>query len=343
MSTAKKGTSPGVGLDIGTMNIVSARQQDGKVITKPIRDAFLDLEPSAKRSLKMAEVDYIETEEAEGQPGSLIVIGEGALTMANLFKREARRPLSQGVISAGEIDAQEILSILIKRVVGDPSVDDEHCFYSVPAEPVDKPNQDIVYHTEVFRSILEDHGYTAHPTNEAMALIFSQCAAEQFSGLSVSYGSGMCNIALAYQANSGMEFSLARGGDWIDQHAGGAVGKTASQMCAIKEKGLDLTDPEGRDQQALALFIRNLISYSLKQIANEFKKVANSVELPNAVPFIVSGGTTKAGGFMDVFTQEFEKVRKKFPIQISEIRQAGDPLTAVAEGLLILAQEEHED
>jgi hypothetical protein len=64
-------------------------------VTERIRDAFLDLDMEAKRSLKMSKVDFIE------QDGTLIVIGDSALTMANLFKREARRPLSRGVISAG--------------------------------------------------------------------------------------------------------------------------------------------------------------------------------------------------------------------------------------------------
>lgn len=329
--------APGVGLDIGTMNIVAARHENGQTVTRPIRDAFLDLEKDAKRSLKLAQVNSIETDD------TLYVIGDEALTMANLFKREVRRPLARGVISAGELGAQKILSLLIGKVCGKPLVEEEHCFYSVPSEPVDNQGQDIIYHTEVFRKILEDMGYTAHPTNEAMAIIFSQCSAEKFSGLSVSYGSGMCNIALSYQATSGMEFSVARGGDWIDMHAAKAVGKTASQMCAIKERGLDLSKPEGRDQQALALYISNLISYSLKNIANEFKKVSAEVDLPEPVPFIVSGGTSKAGGFMEIFKEEFEKVRKKFPIQISEIRHATDPLTAVAEGLLVLAQEEHEE
>lgn len=333
----KSTTMPGVGLDIGTMNIVAARQENGKIVTRPIRDAFLDLEKEAKRSLKLAKVSSIETEDA------LYVIGDEALTMANLFKREVRRPLARGVIAAGELGAQKILGILVKQVCGKPSVEDEHCFYSVPSEPVDNQGQDIIYHTEVFRKILEDLGYTAHPTNEAMAIIYSQCSAEKFSGLAVSYGSGMCNIALSYQATSGLEFSLARGGDWIDEHSARAVGKTASQMCTIKEKGVDLSKPEGRDQQAIALYISNLISYSLKNIANEFKKVATEVDLPEPVPFIVSGGTSKAGGFMELFKAEFEKVRKKFPIQISEIRHASDPLTAVAEGLLVLAQEEHEE
>ncbi len=113
-------------------------------------------------------------------------------------------------------------------------------------------------------------------------------------------------------------------------------------MCTVKERGVNLSNPEGRDQQAIALYIRNLIEYTLKAIAAEFKKVANDVNLPEPIPFIVSGGTTKAGGFMTLFEEEFDKLRKRFPIEISEVRQAKNPLTAVAEGLLILAQEEHE-
>lgn len=329
---------PGVGLDIGTMNIVAARQSaDGSVETHRIRDAFLDLEADAKRALKMSKVDYVEKD------GILVVIGDSALTMANIFKREARRPLSRGVISAGELDAQEILSLLTGNVLGKPSVEKEHCFYSVPAAPIDDPGQDIIYHTQVFKKILTEHGYTAHPTNEAMAIIFSQCAAENFSGLSVSFGSGMCNVALAYQATMGMEFSVARGGDWIDSHSAKNVGKTASQMCALKEKGIDLLAPETRDQEAVVFYIRSLIDYCLQNITAQFKKVQGTVDLPEPIPFVVSGGTTKSGHFVDIFKEEFERIRKRFPIQISEVRHATDPMTAVAEGLLILASQEHGD
>jgi hypothetical protein len=210
----------------------------------------------------------------------------------------------------------------------------------VPAEPIDNPGQDIVYHTEVFRSILREHGYVGHPTNEAMAIIFSQCANEKFSGLTMSFGAGMVNVALAYQANSGMQFAVSRSGDWIDQQAARAIGKTASQMCVIKERGIDLKKPVGREHGALAMYYHSVIDYCLKAVTAEFKKVANTVELPEPIPLVVSGGTTKAGSFIDIFREEFERVRKKFPIQISEVRAASNPLTAVAEGLLVLAQEE---
>ena len=91
------------------------------------------------------------------------------------------------------------------------------------------------------------------------------------------------------------------------------------------------------------MYVKSLIEYSLKHIAAEFKKVANDVDLDSPIPFVVSGGTSKAGGFMDLFEQEFNKVRKKFPIEISEVRHASDPLNAVAEGMLVLAQEEHDE
>ena len=333
---SKSKYSSGCGIDLGTMNIVAARQTtDGKVETKRVRDAFIDLEGDAKKTLRLSKVNYVEKED------QLIVLGDSALTMANLFKREVRRPLSRGVVAAGEMEAQEILSLLIHNVLGDPSSPGEHCYYSVPAAPIDDPEQDVIYHTEVFRKILSEYGYDPHPMNEAMAIIYSQCAAEQFSGVSVSYGSGMCNVALAYQTVKGLEFSLARGGDWIDRNAAKATGSTAARMCAIKEKGVNLAAPKGREEEAIALYIRALIRYTLENISAQFKNARTNIDLPEPIPFVVSGGTTLAGGFLDIFRDEFQAMnRKGFPIPISEIRLATDPMTAVAEGLLVLASEE---
>lgn len=345
----KNDRMPGVGIDIGTMNIVSARQEGGDVRTRRIRDAFLDLEPEAKKALKMSKVDYYEPDWTD----QLIVVGDSALNMANLFKREVRRPLAKGLISSGELDAQRVLSWIIHNVLDVPVVDKEHCYYSVPAAPVDMVDQDVVYHTEIFRKIIEEHGYTAHPMNEAMAIIYSQCADTNFSGISISYGSGMCNVALSYQTMMGMSFSLARGGDWIDTHAANALGSTASRICSIKERGgFDISDPtkgtrenhakDSREVEAIALYIRSLIRYSLEKIAQRFKMERDTVELPDSLPFVVSGGTTKAEGFMKVFEEEYNAVKKGFPIPISEIRCAKDPMTSVAEGLLVLAMQEHE-
>lgn len=326
----------GKGIDLGTGNVVAARQVGDKVEYTRIRDAFLDLEPEAKKTLRLSKVDYVEL------GGQIIVIGDAALTMANLFKREVRRPLSQGIIAAGEHQAQQVLSLIIKSALKEPQVANEHCFYCVPAAPIDNPGQDVFYHQEIFRKILTEQGYTAHPLNEAMAIIYSQCAAENFSGVGCSFGAGMVNVALAYQTVKGLEYSLSKSGDWIDQCSAKAMGSTASRICAIKEKGVDLNKPEGREQEAIAMYTRAVIRNSLESLASQFKLNASTIEIPEAIPLVVSGGTSKPKGFLDVFNEELEGIKKKgFPIQISEVRSATDPMTAVAEGLLVLASEEH--
>jgi len=328
----------GVGLDIGTMNIVSARQGDSKkTLISRIRDAFLDLDLSAKKMLKLSGVDFIEREE------EILIIGDAALETANVFGQEARRPLSQGLISAGEIDAIEVLGILIKHVLGEPAEENEVCYFSIPAAPVDDLSRDVIYHEGVFERIVSECGYEAVASNEAMAIIFSECAKEGFSGLSISFGAGMCNIALAVNTIEGLCFSVARGGDWIDAGSARATGSTRSKIVTVKESGIDLLNPKTREEEALAVYYKSLIEYCLKNVANEFKKIKGRFSLPKPIPLVISGGTSKAGGFVEFFQQVFEKQRKRFPIEVSEIRHAKDPLNAVALGLCIQAQTEYDE
>ena len=333
------GKNLGVGLDIGTMNIVCARRTaKDKVETSRVRDAFLDLGSDAKKMLKLSGVNFID----RGEDG-IIVVGDAAMEMANVFSREVRRPLSAGLISAGEMDALEILGIMIKNLLGAPAEANEACYFSVPASPVDDPTRDVIYHKGVFERIVTECGYNAIAGNEAMAIVYAECAKEMFSGLGISFGSGMCNIALSINGIEGMAFSVARGGDWIDAGAAKAVGSTASRICALKEKGIDLMSPKSREEEALALYYKSLIEYALDNIAQQFALVRDRFALPKAIPIVVSGGTSKAGNFLEFFQANFEKKRKRFPIEVSEIRQASDPLNAVARGLLLQAMQEHDD
>ena len=329
--------SLGVGLDVGTMNLVSAKNSGGKIQTSRVRDAFLDLEAGAKKMLKLADVDFID----EGEDG-VIVVGDAALEMANVFGKEVRRPLSRGLVSAGEIDALSVLGVLVKNVLGEPQEEGEVCYFSVPAAPVDE-NRDVVYHKGVFERIVEECGYEAYAGNEAMAIVYSETAKDGFSGLGISFGSGMCNIALAISGIEAMTFSVARGGDWIDSGAAKAVGSTQSRICAAKEKGFDLLDPKTREEEALALYYKSLIEYCIDQTSREFIRIKDKFSMPKPVPIVISGGTSLAGNFVEFFKKVFKKKKRKFPFEVSEIRHASDPLNAVAKGLLIQAMQEYED
>lgn len=326
----------GIGLDIGTMNIVSARRGKNGISSKRMRDVFIDLPISAKKMLKLSATSFVERED------DVLILGDAALETANVFGTPPRRPLSDGIISASEIDSLEVLGMLIKNVLGEPRVKDEACYFSVPAEPIDRPDKDIIYHQGVFERIVSECGYTPYAGNEAMGIVYSETAGDGFSGIGISFGSGMTNVALSINTIEGLTFSVARGGDWIDSCTATAVGQTQSRICALKEKGFDLMKPEGREQEALAFYYKNAIDYALDKIEERFKAIQNQFSLAKPIPIVVSGGTSLAGGFMEFFKKVFGE-RKKFPIEISDVRHAQEPLNAVAYGLLVQAVQEHEE
>lgn len=328
--------TPGVGLDIGTMNVVAARKSSSGIETRRVRDAFLELPLDSKKMLKLSNVSFVE------RADELLILGDAAMDTANIFGREARRPLSAGLVSSSDIDAMEILGLLIKNVLGEPKVSGEHCYFSVPAAPVDKPGQDVIYHRGVLERIVRECGYTPTAGNEAMAIVYAETAKEGFSGIGISFGSGMTNIAMSVNTIEGLSFSVGRGGDWIDGGAAKSIGSTASRICAIKEKGVDINAPVGREQEAITFYYKNLIEYAIDQIALQFASVQGKFTLPKPIPIVVSGGTSKAGGFLALFKSVFDKKRKRFPIEVSEIRAASDPLNAVANGLLVQAMQESE-
>ena len=93
---------------------------------------------------------------------------------------------------------------------------------------------------------------------------------------------------------------------------------------------------ERRIRSAIGFYYTTLIEYVLKTIVNKFNQDADGLDINETMPIIVSGGTSKPAGFIDVFKDVFKTI-KDFPYEISEIRQAKDPLNAVAEGSLIYA------
>lgn len=328
-----------LGLDIGTCFLVSAKPADNNQVTlKSVRDAFIDMdnEPSIKSMLRTNGTDFIEAGD------KLYIVGNDALVMANIFKHEARRPLSRGVISPGELEAEKILMVLLENVAGRARVQNETCFFSVPGNPIDR-DMDVVYHQAMFAKMIGSLGYKAMSLNEASAIVYSNAAKEQFSAIAISFGAGSVNVCLMYKTMIGFSFCLSRSGDWIDESAAKVTGTTASRIMAIKERGVNLMDPsEGdpkhfREREAISIYYKSLILYVLDSIKNEFLKRQSSIDLPNAIPIILSGGTSLAKNFKEFFITGFNTVKDKFPIPVSEVRCAENPLSAVAQGLLVAA------
>jgi len=323
------------GLDVGTMNILSARQDGSETVFVQQRNSFVEIEYSdmAEQMLSRSEVLHIRKDD------KVYVVGDDALNFANIFNEQTRRPMQHGILSSEESSAIPMIKLITEQVVGEPDAPNERLYYSSPADPIDS-ELSTLYHQKTLESMLGDMGYDPEPVNEGMAVIYSELADHNFTGLGVSFGAGMTNICLAYYAVPVMTFSIARGGDWIDQQAGQATGTAVDKVTSIKEDDfeLDFRTDVGGVEGALAIYYENLLDYVVENIAKETDE--EDVEENLDVPVVVTGGTASPNGFRDLFADHLEDA--SVPFSISDVRRAEEPLYSVARGALVAARSEEE-
>lgn len=321
-----------IGVDCGTMNIVLAEKSgDSKVEISSVRNMYLPLDKSHLSMAEMSNIDYVESDEG------IFIVGEDAKNFGNMFNKKVCRPMSGGLISPTDVNGIDILALIMRQLVG--TTKNGTCIYSVPAPSLDVSNN-ISYHESVFQRIFNELGFKAISFNEARAIVYSQCKDDKFTGLAFSFGAGMVNVSLCYASVPIIEFSVARSGDWIDENVAAALGIVQNRVTSIKENGTILSDfnignkRERRIREAIVVYYRSVIQYVLKNVVEKLEKETGDLELPSSLPIIVSGGTSMATGFLDLFKEELAGY-PNFPLKISEVRHAKDPLTCVSEGLLI--------
>ncbi|MFC6941379.1 hypothetical protein ACFQE8_15645 [Salinirubellus sp. GCM10025818] len=321
------------GIDVGTMNIISAEQDGNETVFVQQRNSFVEIEYSdmAEEMLSRSEVLHIRKDD------SVYVVGDDALNFANIFKQETRRPMSHGILSSDESSAIPMIKLILEQVVGDPERPRERLFFSTPADPIDS-DLNTLYHQKTLESLLGDMGYDPEPINEGMAVIYSELADSNFTGLGVSFGAGMTNVCLAYYAVPVMTFSIARGGDWIDEQAARATGTSVDKVTATKEDdfGLDFTTDVGGIEGALSIYYDNLLDYVIENVIAEVNE--EDVEEDLDVPVVVTGGTSSPEGFADLFQDRLDDAT--VPFSISEVRRAEEPMYSVARGALVASRTE---
>jgi actin-like ATPase involved in cell morphogenesis len=321
------------GIDVGTMNLVSARQDGADTVFTQQRNSFVEIEYSdmAEQMLSRSEVLHIRKDD------SVYVVGDDALNFANIFKQETRRPMSHGILSSDEKSAIPMIKLILEQVVGQPERSRERLFFSTPADPIDS-ELNTLYHQKTLESLLGDMGYDPEPINEGMAVIYSELADRDFTGLGISFGAGMTNICLAYYAVPVMTFSIARGGDWIDQQISHATGQNVDNVTSKKEDDfrLDFTTDVGGVEGALSIYYDNLLDYVIENIIAEVNE--EDVEEGLDVPVVVTGGTSSPQGFEKLFEDRLREAN--IPFSISDVRRAREPMYSVARGALVAARTE---
>lgn len=322
------------GLDIGTMNIICAEKEGEDVVFMQQRNAFMELDSSdlAKNMLDTSKVLYVEDE------NGISLIGEDAFKFATIFEKEAKRPMSHGIVSPKEKEAIPIMKLIIEQVLRSPTIPNEVLYISSPADTIDS-DMNVLYHKKTMEALAKRMKYETHVIDEGLAVIYSELSEFNFTGLGISVGAGLTNVTLAYMATPLMSFSIGRGGDWIDEQVAKSTGLPKEHITATKEKQSKLSKEVkvGSIDGALTIYYDALMTYIIKNLN---RKVGEITPPKVAFPVVIAGGSAMPDGFFEMFEKKLKE--SKLRIEISKMKRARDPLHTVARGCLIAAKTHEE-
>jgi hypothetical protein len=107
-------------------------------------------------------------------------------------------------------------------------------------------------------------------------------------------------------------------------------------MRVMKEQGFKLNGMSGdRVQNALTVYYDDVIHTLANALRTTISSTQKLPKLDQSVPVVLSGGTTIPKGFLERFTAVLKA--QDFPIRLSEVRAAEDPLNSTARGALMAA------
>ncbi len=321
-----------LGLDVGTSRLVLASGAADRVKAKAELNAFIAVPYSkfTENILKQNKVSY----QLNGG-STLQVYGNEAARFANVFNTEVRRPMNGGTLNPAEEYSMSVMQAIIQQLVR-KTKNGETMRFSVPGAMLKDGSPNLVYHEAMLRDLLNSLGYNSKGINEGLAVVFAELEKENFTGIGVSCGGGMCNVALAFMSIPVMTFSTNKAGDYIDRNVGNVTGELPTRIRLIKEESLDLSrPPQNKYESALHIYYEDVILSLVESLRGALAEQKNLPRIDKPIPIVLSGGTAKPKGFLDKFQQALD--RDGFPLEISEIRIAEDPLTATARGCLIAA------
>src|SRR5262245_58023706 len=253
-SDIEAGDGGAVGLDVGTSRIVMAGGPNGhKALTQ--LNAFVGVPYS-----KMTEAILQQNKMVYHRNGKeLFVFGNDSERFASFFNAVPRRPMQLGVLNAQEPMGQQIIQAIIESMVPRAKKNELLC-YSVPGKG-DGADANLVYHEAVLKTFLQSLGYEAKAVNEGLAIVFAELQSENFTGIGISCGGGMCNVCVSFLSVPMLTFSIPKAGDYIDNSVSAVTDEPVTRVRLAKEESLDLSrQPKDKISSALNIYYEEVIN-----------------------------------------------------------------------------------
>lgn len=325
-----------LGLDVGTSRIVLARREGAEYGFHSQLNAFVTL-PYSRLTTSVLEKENIPHTVAGEE---ILVYGDASERFADLFHVETRRPMLEGMLNPAEPDGLAVVRAIVELLAGDNGASGGKICFSVPAPPLGS-NEGLKFHEAALGQVLSEAGYQARSLEEGLAVVYAELEDSNYTGIGVSCGAGLSNVCLAYLSVPVVSFSLRKAGDQVDQGAAAVAGEVATRVRVLKEQYFSLNGQSAaaalppRLRQALRVYYDDLIRSLIEAMREAFEQQRALPRLNRPVPLVLAGGSALPAGFRERFEQTLRQ--SDFPLKISEVRLAADPLHATAKGALVAA------
>ena len=322
--------SPALGLDVGTSRICLAQRTGEDFQYQTQLNAFVTV-PFSKMTesvLKREKVPHTL------RGAEIIVHGNESDRLADLLNVETRRTMARGLLNPAEPDSLDMMRKIIASMI-EPSRNKQKLFFTVPAAPAGA-GETLTYHETTLRQILTEMGYDVRSITEGLAVIYAELDSSNYTGIGISCGGGLCNVCVSYLSVPVLSFAVPKAGDYIDASAAAITGERINRVRMEKEDSFHFNGfSPGKMHQVLGVYYDEMIQSIVAAMKQALASGRNMPKLGKPIPVVLSGGTALPQGFRD----RFEKVLRdsEFPLQISEIRMATEPLHTSAKGALVAA------
>lgn len=320
-----------IGLDIGTSRIVTARRAHDQYQFAAQLNAFLML-PYSKITASLLEREKI-PHQVDG--AEMAVYGDESEKFANMLHVETRRPMMRGILNPGETNSRGMIRQIVSTLIpADERKGGRLCF-SLAGAPIGAID-DLTCHEATLRQLFTEMGFEVTSINEGLAVVLAELDDDNYTGIGISFGGGMCNVCLAYLSLPVFSFSVPKAGDFIDASAASVVGERATMIRSIKQESFHFNGTfTDKIQEALGAYYDDMIRSMVNALRHTLAERKNVPRLGRPMPVVISGGSAMPAGFR-------ERVQKflgesPLPFAISEVRMAADPLHSTAKGALISA------
>jgi hypothetical protein len=333
MSRTEPTKNEPIGLDIGTSRIVTARQINNEIKYDTQLNAFVTI-PYSKMTESVLQKEGIPHAASSDQ---ILVYGNESERFADLLNKDIRRTMARGVLNPDEPENIKLIRQITQSLIG-KAEKGQKVYFTVPAAPLGA-EENLTYHEATLRQVLTELGFEAKGVNEGLAVVYAELESSNYTGIGISCGGGLCNVCFAYLSVPILSFSIAKAGDFIDASSASVTGERPNRIRILKEQSFNINGHfENKLQQVLSVYYDDMMQTLATELRKAFQSAGSLPRLSRPIPLVLSGGSAMPKGFRDRFQTVLRP--SDFPVELSEIRTAVDPLTTTAKGALVAALSE---